>query len=297
MACPRIIRLNVGGALFSTARSTLASCSYFANLLSTDYADLDTASGEAFIDRDGRYFHLVLNYLRSGHVERPQPPLSLDGLLAEAEFFGIEPLVAELQQMRDGPPPPAADEFPELRVDGTGIYVWEDRQQPGLIEAILFEGTPDEPTLVYSRGPCARENLLAMRMTRPLPDIWRANADASTIVAFFTQRFISRGKWQLSGRTVLMTRGSLGADLGSAASAQSNVATVGVLLDGGTDLLLLGPDGASPSNSASLLEQLGLQSWRDAGLATPASASSTAVERSLGGLGGGFKRFRWEPHQ
>ena len=50
------------------------------------------------------------------------------------------------------------------------------------------EREPREPaqrgSLIYSRGPCARENLLAVRaMPKPLPDIWRESADASTIVA------------------------------------------------------------------------------------------------------------------
>ena len=127
------------------------------------------------------------------------------------------------------------------------------------------------------------------------------SADASTIVAFFTQRFISRGRWAYEGRTVLFTRGALGPDTaGAALSAQSSVATVGVLLNGGNDLLLLGPDGAA-ATSSSLLEQLGLQSWREAGFMSPTTtamaAAQTTAERSLGGLGGGFKRFHWEAHR
>ena len=76
-----------------------------------------------------------------------------------------------------------------------------------------------------------------------------------------------------------------------AAAAQSTVATVGVLLSP-DELLLLGPDGA-PSTDQSLLAQLGLQSWRESGL--PSTAAAVA-EKNVGGLGGGFKRFRWEPH-
>jgi hypothetical protein len=43
-------------------------------------------------------------------------------------------------------------------------------------------------SLIYSRGPCARENLIALRnMPQPLPNIWRDSGDASTIIAFFMQ--------------------------------------------------------------------------------------------------------------
>lgn len=178
---PRIIKLNVGGHTFATARSTLeAQSTYFQRLLSSQFTDLD-ASGEAFIDRDPRYFHLILNFLRSGMVESPTPPLTCEGLLAEAEYFGIESLASALRS--SGDEEDAANVNPLLRADGTGIYVWEDKQQPGLIEAVIFEAAPaaadpgEEPTkgtLIYSRGPCARENLLALRtMPKPLPRVWR----------------------------------------------------------------------------------------------------------------------------
>lgn len=129
----------------------------------------------------------------------------------------------------------------------------------------------------------------------------RVSAEASTIIAFFTQRFISRGSWEADGRTVLLSRGTLGSDTaGPASPAQSTVTTVGVLITS-DELLLLGPDGVSRSSDHTLLEQLGLQSWREAGLSwreagmpTPAS-TSTAAEKNVGGLGGGFKRFVWEP--
>ena len=181
---PRVIRLNVGGHTFSTARSTLETLPYFQRLLSSYFTDLDAASGEVFIDRDGRYFHLVLNFLRSGMVELPTSPLSLEGLLAEAEYFGVEALAAAL-----GDGTSTVNTAPRLRADGSGIYVWEDKQQPGLLEAVSFEATPaplavqagvdaaaqpNMGTLIYSRGPCARENLLGLRcMPTPLPRVWR----------------------------------------------------------------------------------------------------------------------------
>ena len=91
-----LIKLNVGGHAFTTARSTLEACTFFQRLLSAEFSDLDE-HGEAFIDRDPRYFHLVLNHLRSGAVELPAPPLTLEGAIAEAEYFCVDTLVEALR--------------------------------------------------------------------------------------------------------------------------------------------------------------------------------------------------------
>ena len=216
---PRIIRLNVGGYVVQTAASTLTSGSaYFARLLSSEFTDLDAESNEAFIDRDGRYFPYILGYLRSGAVELPAPPLTVDALLAEAEYFAIDALV---EALREASVPEVHIGRP-LKADGQGMYVWKDAEIPGFIEAVCFNETPDEQheyerlglprsgeaaaargsanfgryvetgkmygSLIYSRGPCARENLIALRnMPQPLPNIWRDSGDASTIIAFFMQ--------------------------------------------------------------------------------------------------------------
>lgn len=217
---PRIIRLNVGGYVVQTAASTLTSGSaYFARLLSSEFTDLDAESNEAFVDRDGRYFPYILGYLRSGAVELPAPPLTVDALLAEAEYFAIDALV---EALRVASAPAEVHIGRPLKADGQGMYVWKDAEIPGFIEAVCFTESSDEQheyerlgltrpgqaegggrnpnfgryaetgkmygSLIYSRGPCARENLIALRnMPQPLPNIWRDSGDASTIIAFFMQ--------------------------------------------------------------------------------------------------------------
>ena len=291
---PRQIRLNIGGHIFHAAASTLESSTYFARLLSAEFSDL-SEDGDVFIDRDGRYFDLILTYLRSGRVEQPTPPLTLEGAIAEAEFFAMDGLVEALRESTSPPTSPP----PVLRDDGLGVYVWEG-SHPGEIEAVAFDHelrTPDPDegvtpmstsrgTLIYSRGPCARENLLAVRgMPKPLPRIWRESGDASTIVAFFTQRYLSRGHYEVDGYSLLMSRGNLGGAAEPPGTTPSSmIASVGMLL-AADELLMLEPSTESPTDSnrvaAPLLEQLGL--------------SHSTPDRGLGGLGGGFKRFRWEP--
>lgn len=58
-------------------------CPPLSGLLSEEYTDLDAQTGEVFVDRDPRYFHYILQYLRSGRMELPAPPLTPHGLLDE----------------------------------------------------------------------------------------------------------------------------------------------------------------------------------------------------------------------
>jgi hypothetical protein len=348
---PRVIKLNVGGVIFHTAASTLRSCAFFDQLLSETFVDLDTASGEAFVDRDGRYFHLVLNFLRSGAVELPLPPLTLDGAIAEAEYFNIDSLVEALRGMAM-PALQTSDDFSQMmRADGSAFYVCQDPSHPESMEVILFERTPPSPadfggtgppvagpvageapaeapmegdegaaadfgggaastcdsagfhergTLLYSCGPCAAENLLALRaMPRPLPRIWRESAETSTVIALFTQRFIARGLYEREGRTLLCTRGeprfgSENVPSGGERPATS-VSSAGVFLPSG-DLLLLGPDHTADARSTMpLLEQLGLAPG--AGGGTERFGLGDRGQRMTAGadLGGGFKRFTVVP--
>jgi len=93
-----IVRLNIGGKRFYTTASTLLSQSpdpernFFSGLLSGQFrAPLDE-KGFYFIDRNGRYFEPILDYLRTGNWVQPEC-LDRRALLEEARFYGIEPNV------------------------------------------------------------------------------------------------------------------------------------------------------------------------------------------------------------
>ena len=60
------IKLNVGGVLFDTTRSTLAQCQYFEPALEgrLRHGTVDD-QGRWFIDRDGQLFQHLLNYMRT----------------------------------------------------------------------------------------------------------------------------------------------------------------------------------------------------------------------------------------
>jgi len=87
------VSLNVGGTRFTTSRDTLESCQRLKNLVSGPPGP----DGSYFLDRDGRFFSEVLNFLRDG-PEFFIAPTETDArrlLQREAVFFGL-PELAEI---------------------------------------------------------------------------------------------------------------------------------------------------------------------------------------------------------
>jgi hypothetical protein len=100
MADP-IIRLNVGGVHYNTARSTL--CRVAGSMLETMFNGViqsQKIKGRYFIDRNGQLFQHILDYLRDG--EMWTPPSDLDAcrsLLREAQFFCLSALVETIERV------------------------------------------------------------------------------------------------------------------------------------------------------------------------------------------------------
>ncbi|XP_063704839.1 BTB/POZ domain-containing protein KCTD5 [Culicoides brevitarsis] len=92
------VRLNVGGQLFLTTHQTLNRVpnSFFSVLLSeTELISDKDETGAFLIDRDPKYFQPVLNYLRHGKLILDG--VSEEGVLEEAEFYSILPLIVLLK--------------------------------------------------------------------------------------------------------------------------------------------------------------------------------------------------------
>ena len=88
----RVIRLNVGGCLFSTYESTLKARenTFFTNELLKN----EDLSQEIFIDRPGKHFDIILSYLRYGscsksYLDNLSGP-EKNSLSEEAEFYGVK---------------------------------------------------------------------------------------------------------------------------------------------------------------------------------------------------------------
>ena len=97
-----IIRLNVGGVYYTTTKATL--CRHPDSMLGAMFnGSMPTTideDGRYFIDRDGSLFLHVLNYLRSARLALPDDFKLLDPLMAEADFFQIEPLIRDLMDLK-----------------------------------------------------------------------------------------------------------------------------------------------------------------------------------------------------
>ena len=94
-----IVQLNVGGTKFTTSKQTLLKYgngnNFFTSLLSGRIPLLKDDDGAIFIDRDPDLFRVILNYLRTRTFNADEA--NKEALLHEAEFYGLQSLVKQLQ--------------------------------------------------------------------------------------------------------------------------------------------------------------------------------------------------------
>lgn len=97
-----IVSLNVGGTFYTTTRSTLRrfSGSMLHAMFSGAMPSTIDSDGRYFIDRDGRMFQYILNYLRSTKLSLPKDFDEFDSLIAEVDFFQIDLLYEEIVELR-----------------------------------------------------------------------------------------------------------------------------------------------------------------------------------------------------
>lgn len=106
MSGTQIVKLNVGGVIYTTTKSTL--CHHPNSMLGAMFNGSMSPSldenGCFFIDRDGELFKYILNYLRSSRLSLPQGFKDLDQLFTEADFYQIAPLLDEIEELRSPAP-------------------------------------------------------------------------------------------------------------------------------------------------------------------------------------------------
>ncbi len=96
-----IVQLNVGGTLYKVSRDTLMRYedSMLANLVSGKWKEGE-GDDEIFIDRNGRRFEWVLDYLRSDRVYVPSLS-DQSALKDEFDFFGIDADMSKVSVVDD----------------------------------------------------------------------------------------------------------------------------------------------------------------------------------------------------
>lgn len=93
------VSLNVGGEIYTTTLGTLTRCrdSMLGAMFTGQIPVLRDNTGNVFIDRDGKVFRYILNYLRSSSLDLPNGFSELALLRREADFFQIRPLLEEIR--------------------------------------------------------------------------------------------------------------------------------------------------------------------------------------------------------
>ena len=100
-----IIKLNIGGHKFTTSLQTLRSDhnSMLGVMFSGRHPIMKQGDRSIFIDRDGRHFHLILNYLRgtiSSAEQLSDDRIILSDLSTEAEYYQLQGLIDIIKPKR-----------------------------------------------------------------------------------------------------------------------------------------------------------------------------------------------------
>ncbi|XP_053567253.1 BTB/POZ domain-containing protein KCTD21 [Bombina bombina] len=94
------VTLNVGGKLYTTSLSTLTRIpdTMLGAMFSGKVPSKKDSHGNFFIDRDGKVFRHILNFLRSSHLDLPDDFQEMSLLRREVDFYQIQPLIDAFQE-------------------------------------------------------------------------------------------------------------------------------------------------------------------------------------------------------
>uniref|UniRef100_A0A0N4ZK58 BTB domain-containing protein n=1 Tax=Parastrongyloides trichosuri TaxID=131310 RepID=A0A0N4ZK58_PARTI len=161
-----VIRLNVGGTVFVTSRTTLTWLpdTFFTALLSGRIDSVRDNDNSIFIDRDPLLFRIILNYLRTKHVEIEN--VDINALKHEASYYNITPLVRRLTLCQDS----LNDSCGGLLFHG----MISSRNEPFLSKPLSLNGNYSDSGILPARIIKAHHNYIAVAYTNYLR-IFRQN--------------------------------------------------------------------------------------------------------------------------
>lgn len=85
------VQLNVGGSLFHTTRSTLAKQDTMLRaMFSGRLPTVSDSDGWILIDRSGRHFGIILDFLRDGSVPLPDCRFEVEQIHREARYYLVQ---------------------------------------------------------------------------------------------------------------------------------------------------------------------------------------------------------------
>ena len=101
------ITLNIGGLKYQTTLTTLSKYKHclLYKMFEGNFSNKPCKDGSYFIDRNGKYFEYILDYLRNGQLHIPTDAANsylVNHLLSEADYYQIDPLIRELRFLKIG---------------------------------------------------------------------------------------------------------------------------------------------------------------------------------------------------
>ncbi|KAF1767546.1 hypothetical protein GCK72_007505 [Caenorhabditis remanei] len=102
MASGNIVKLDIGGTIFKTTKSTLTRFDGMLKvMIETEIPVEKDESGCIFVDRDPTHFRLILNFLRDGHVTLPDSEKEILEIQQEAQFYLLDGLMELCKRQLD----------------------------------------------------------------------------------------------------------------------------------------------------------------------------------------------------
>ncbi|CAL2033834.1 unnamed protein product [Caenorhabditis brenneri] len=101
---PPIVKLNIGGTVFHTTKSTLTKFDgMFKVMMETDIPVIKDETGAIFIDRDPYHFRLILTFMRDGVVALPESDKEINEIHQEANYYLLDGLVKLCERKLEPP--------------------------------------------------------------------------------------------------------------------------------------------------------------------------------------------------
>lgn len=153
------VLLNIGGHQYTTSVTTMRNApapSLFNAMFSGRHHLVSSSDGSIFIDRDGRHFGDVLNFLRDGSLSYPPDGTDFKYLLelrAEADYYGLTGLCSIIDRYPYNIT--SVKRAATLNVEDSWMY--EDGQ-----DELVF--TVDRPCQLIGVGLCGTEGGLTIEM-------------------------------------------------------------------------------------------------------------------------------------
>jgi len=89
-----MININVGGKFFCSNKETLLASCFFKL-----YFDDNPSSKYIFVDRDSKFFHIILNHLRGYTVSLPCNEEDLYIIYEDSQYYGLTTLIKKLEKI------------------------------------------------------------------------------------------------------------------------------------------------------------------------------------------------------